>query len=92
MIVKTSEQSLCNTLNALLVRKETCSELTEIKMPVLILVGKEDKITPPAAAHFMFEKIKGSFLNIIEHAGHLSNLENPGEFNVQIKKFIASVY
>jgi len=92
MIVKTSEQSLCNTLNALSVRKETCSKLTEIKMPVLILVGKEDKITPPAAAHFMFENIKGSFLNIIEHAGHLSNLENPGEFNIQIKQFIASVY
>jgi 3-oxoadipate enol-lactonase len=92
MIVKTSEQSLCNTLNALSVRKETCSKLTEIKMPVLILVGKEDKITPPAAAQFMFEKIRGSFLKIIEHAGHLSNLENPGEFNIQIKKFIASVY
>jgi len=92
MIVKTSKQSLIRTLLALSVRKETCSKLTEIKMPVLILVGKEDKITPPAAAQFMFEKIKGSFLNIIEHAGHLSNLENPGEFNIQIKKFIASVY
>ena len=92
MIVNTSEQSLCNTLNALSVRKETCSKLTEIKMPVLILVGKEDKITPPAAAQFMFEKIQGSFLKIIEHAGHLSNLENPGEFNIQLKKFIASVY
>jgi pimeloyl-ACP methyl ester carboxylesterase len=56
------------------------------------MVGNEDKITPPAAARFMHEKIEGSFLKIIDHAGHLSNLENPGEFNVQLKKFVASVY
>jgi 3-oxoadipate enol-lactonase len=90
MIMKTSEQSLCSTLLALSVRKETCDILSEIKVPVLIMVGSEDKITPPAAARFMHEKIKGSILKIIDHAGHLSNLENPGEFNNQLKKFVAS--
>lgn len=92
MILNTSVQSLCNTLHALSVRKDTCHLLPEIKVPVLILVGSEDKITPPAAAGFMHERIKGSMLKIIDHAGHLSNLENPGEFNDQLKKFIASVY
>lgn len=92
MILKTSVQSLCNTLLALSRRRETCSVLTEIKVPVLILVGEEDKITPPDAARFMHERIKGSLLKIIGHAGHLSNLENPGEFNVQLKNFVATVY
>ena len=92
MIVKTSSQSLISTLLALSARKETCNILPEIKVPVLIMVGKRDKITPPAAAEFMHEKIKGSLLRIIDHAGHLSNLENPDEFNVQLKKFVASVY
>jgi 3-oxoadipate enol-lactonase len=92
MIMKTSEQSICNTLLALSVRKETCHILSAIKVPVLIMVGNEDKITPPAAAMFMHEKIGGSLLKIIDHAGHLSNLENPGEFNVQLKKFVATVY
>jgi 3-oxoadipate enol-lactonase len=92
MIVKTSVQSLCNTLRALSVRKETCTGLSAIKVPVLIIVGSEDKITPPAAATFMHEKIKGSQLKIIDHAGHLSNLENPDEFNIRLRKFIASVY
>jgi 3-oxoadipate enol-lactonase len=92
MIVKNSKQSLYNTLLALSVREETCSKLPEIKVPVLIMVGSEDKITPPAAAQLMHEKINGSSLHIIEHAGHLSNMENPGKFNSQLKKFIASVY
>jgi 3-oxoadipate enol-lactonase len=92
MIMKTSEQSLCNTLIALSVRKETCAKLSAINVPVLIMVGSEDKITPPEAARFMHEKIKGSLLKIIDHAGHLSNLENPDEFNLQLKNFVASVY
>ena len=91
MMVKTSDQSLCNTLHSLTTRKETCSKLSEIKVPVLIMVGKEDKITPPETANFMHEKIKNSILCIIENAGHLSNIENPGEFNFQLKKFIEKV-
>ena len=91
MIVKTSKQSLYKTLLALSVRKETCNKLPEIKVPVLIMVGKEDKITPPSAAWLIHEKIQGSFLNIIEHAGHLANMENPEDFNYQLKKFVSSV-
>lgn len=92
MIMNTSKQSLYKTLRAFYKRKETCSKLSEIKVPVLIMVGKEDKITPPAAAQLIHEKIKDSLLSIVEHAGHLSNVENPGEFNEQLKKFVPSVY
>ena len=92
MIKGTSVQSLSNTLIALSKRKETCAGLATIHIPVLIIVGKEDKITPPEAALLMQKKIKGSKLNIIEHAGHLSNIENSYEFNSQLRKFISSVY
>lgn len=92
MIVKTSEQSLCNTLLALSARKETCSKLPEIMVPVLIMAGEKDIITPPAAAQSMHEKTKNSLLKIIEHAGHLSNMENPDQFNEHLKKFVESIY
>ncbi|HSW53503.1 MAG TPA: alpha/beta fold hydrolase [Ignavibacteriaceae bacterium] len=92
MIVNTTEESLCKTLRAFYERKETCSKLHDINVPALILVGIEDKITPPAAAHFMNEKIKESLLSIIEHAGHLSNIENPSEFNNQLEKFVSTIY
>jgi pimeloyl-ACP methyl ester carboxylesterase len=92
MIMKTSAQSLCSTLVALSKRKETCANLTNIRIPVLILVGKEDKITPPGTALLMKTNIKGSILNMIEHAAHLSNIENSYEFNGQLRKFISSVY
>ncbi|NCT13902.1 MAG: alpha/beta fold hydrolase [Flavobacteriales bacterium] len=92
LIVKTPKQSLYNSLHAMANRKETCSKLPEIKIPVLIIVGKEDKITPPEAANAMHEKIKDSSLQIIPNAGHLSNLENQEDFNNQLKKFIDTIY
>lgn len=91
MILKTSEQSLCNTLVALSQRQETCSKLNEIKIPVLILVGEDDIITPPDVAKAMHEKIANSNLFIIPYAGHVSNLENPNEFNDQLQEFLSKV-
>ena len=88
MMSKTTAQSLCNTLHALSVRKETCSKLSELAVPILILVGKEDKITPPSVARLMLDKTQHSTLIIIEHAGHLANIENPHEFNQQLVEFI----
>ena len=91
MIMKTSEQSLYKTLHALAERKETCTRLHEIKVPVLIMVGKEDEITPPEVAMLMHEKIKGSTIRIIDHAGHLSNMENSEEFNNQLTGFLSLI-
>ena len=92
MIVHTDEESLCKTLRAFYERKETCSKLSDIYVPVLIMVGEEDKITPLAAAQLMQEKIKDSLLSIMEHAGHLINIENPLEFNNQLEEFVSTVY
>jgi 3-oxoadipate enol-lactonase len=91
MIMKASIKSLLATLLALTTRKETCKKLPGIKVPVLILVGEDDKLTTPEAAMQMHKNIKGSILNVIENAGHLSNIENSYEFNICLEKFVSSV-
>jgi len=91
MIIKTSCPSLYKTLHALAERKETCTRLHEIKVPVLIMVGKDDEITPPDVALFMHEKIKSSTIQVVEHAGHLSNMENSKVFNNQLTAFLSSI-
>jgi 3-oxoadipate enol-lactonase len=91
MIINTSQQSLCSTLQALADRKETCSNLDEINIPVLIMVGREDKITPPPTARMMHEKIHNSLMYVLDHAGHLANIENQYEFNYQIRSFVDSI-
>jgi len=91
MITDTPVKTFSSTLIALTKRKETCDKLSRIEVPVLILVGKEDKITPPDVALLMQKSINGSQMYIIEHAGHLSNIENTYEFNNQLLNFIDSV-
>lgn len=88
MILNTSTESLCNTLFAMSARKETRSELMEIGIPTLILVGKEDEITPIASSQLIHGRIRGSTLAIIPHAGHLANMENPVVFNRHLKEFL----
>lgn len=88
MIQSTSKKSLTDTLFALSDRKSTCSQIQDIEVPVLIIVGREDKITPPSASMLMHERIQGSLLKILEQAGHLANLENSDAFNIYLKNFI----
>jgi 3-oxoadipate enol-lactonase len=91
MIMGTSVAVISYTLQALAGRSATCSKLAEIKVPVLILVGKEDELTPPSAAEQIHEGIKDSELHIIENAGHLSNLEQPDVFNEHLLRFVTGI-
>src|SRR5690242_7554487 len=56
-------------------------ELEKIRVPVHVVVGEEDLLTPPSLARSMAERIGGARLTIIKSAGHLPNLERPREFN-----------
>ncbi|MGZ3933286.1 MAG: alpha/beta fold hydrolase, partial [Bacteroidia bacterium] len=91
-ILQTPTSTLRSTLLALASRKETCSALSEIKAPTLVMVGKEDAITPPDAAEVIHKRIPGSVFCIIENSGHLCNLENTDEFNQQLKEFMSRVH
>jgi 3-oxoadipate enol-lactonase len=91
MIIATPVKSICDTLLALTKRKETCGQLSEINMPVMILAGKEDYITPVSAAQFIHKSVKGSVLHILDYAGHLANMENTHDFNEHLKDFVNQV-
>lgn len=91
MAMQMEAESICSTLLALAGRNETCTRLEEIKVHVLILVGKEDKITPPERSQVMKERIANAELCIIEHAAHVSNIENPKTFNVCLLRFLERI-
>jgi len=86
MIVHTKRETLTKTLRALMCRDEACSKLNQIHVPVLLIAGKEDRITPPAATRMMNAKIYDAWITIMPHAGHLCNLEMPDEFNALLQE------
>jgi pimeloyl-ACP methyl ester carboxylesterase len=88
IILTTSSITITGTLSALAQRPEMCSTLNEILIPVLILCGEEDTITPMSKSEFLNHNIANSQLHSIDKAGHLSNLEQPEEFNRYLTPFI----
>jgi len=63
-------------------------ELEKIRVPTHIVCGDEDAITPPAISREMARRIPGSRLTMIEHSGHLANIEQPKAFNEVVLKFL----
>lgn len=60
-----------------------------IDVPTLILVGEEDRITPPGLSEELHKLIPGSKLQRIAKAGHLANAEQPQAFNSAIESFLS---
>ena len=91
VVMANPEQIVINGLKALAERSETCSTLSEINIPTLIICGREDEVTPLEQSEFLHTSIKASVLHIIDNAGHVSNIEQPEEFNNEISKFLLAV-
>jgi 3-oxoadipate enol-lactonase len=66
------------------------SRLKEIKIPTLVICGKEDPATPPAMAREIQENIPGAKLSLIAQAAHLANIEQPDAFNHALEGFLSS--
>ena len=63
--------------HALQTRPDQCRNLSQIKVPTLILCGAEDQLCPVSQHQMMHELIKNSRFEIIQGAGHLPTLEQP---------------
>ncbi len=63
-------------------------EVRNIKAPTLILWGKYDRVVDPATADKLHAAIPGSQKVIIDHAGHLPQLEQYAEFNRIVREFL----
>jgi 3-oxoadipate enol-lactonase len=64
---------------------------TGVTAPTLVVVGEQDRLTPPHMGRQIAERIEGARLEIIENAGHLSNIEQPEVFNRLVIGFLQGV-
>ncbi|UCD83799.1 MAG: alpha/beta fold hydrolase [Deltaproteobacteria bacterium] len=65
--------------------------LATIKAPTLVLVGKEDLLTPVPTAEALSRAIPGARLHIFENAGHVPNIEQAEEWNRVVMDFLDGV-
>lgn len=69
-------------------RPDRTRVLPRLDVPVLILVGEEDELTPPEEARAMEREVRGGELVTLPEAGHLASLENPEAFNDALSGFL----
>lgn len=91
VVFANSQHVICQGLVALAERSETCSTLDKITIPVCIICGRQDEVTPLEQSEWMQKNIKGAILKIVENAGHVSNLEQPDIFNKYLSEFLDTV-
>jgi pimeloyl-ACP methyl ester carboxylesterase len=91
MILSTRPEGAAAALRGMAVRRDQTDLLPEVGVPTLLVVGREDAITPPSEAETMRRLIPGAQMLIIEDAGHVSNIERPSEFNRAVAEFLGGV-
>ncbi len=70
------------------IRHNMNKELSRITIPVSLIWGKQDKITPPEVAVEFHELLPNSELNWVDKCGHAPMMERPVEFNEYLDKFL----
>lgn len=65
--------------------------LGRVDIPTLLVAGDRDVRAPLAVAQVLRASIRGSTLVVLEGAGHLCNLEAPGDFNGALRTFLNDV-
>jgi pimeloyl-ACP methyl ester carboxylesterase len=70
------------------IRHNMAKELHKIKIPVGLIWGKDDKITPPEVATEFNRLLHNSALYWIDECGHAPMMEQPQEFNKILKVFL----
>lgn len=64
------------------------NRLSDLEVPVLIVVGEHDTPYILAAADYMVERIPSAQKVIIEDAAHLPNMDHPNEFQAHVTNFL----
>lgn len=70
------------------IRHNMSKELKRITIPVSLIWGRQDKVTPPEVAIEFHELLPNSELNWVDKCGHAPMMEQPQEFNKYLEKFL----
>ena len=87
-IESASVGAIVGALDALMTRPDSTPMLSTLRIPVQIIVGAQDALTPPPLSEQMHNDIPGSELAVIPGAGHMSNMEQPAAFNDALGRFL----
>lgn len=90
MATDTGAVAFARQQEAIITRPDSRPTLPAIRCPTLVLVGRDDVLTPVAAHQEIAAGINGSRLEVIEDCGHLATLEQPERVTAALREWLAS--
>ncbi len=88
LISNTGPTGTVAALHAMRQRPDSTTTFDDIQVPTLVVVGEDDALTPPADARSMHRGIAGAQLRLIPDAGHMTPVEQPGQFVRALRHFV----
>jgi pimeloyl-ACP methyl ester carboxylesterase len=73
------------------IRHNMAKELKHITVPVCLIWGKNDIVTPPEVAVEFNQLLPDSELNWIDKCGHAPMMEHPAQFNAYLNSFLTRI-
>ena len=86
-VKRVHQESFLKTLEAS-VAQDRAAPIEQIRAPTLVVTGDEDTLYAPSISREMARRIPGAELVVMKGVGHLSNLEQPDEFNQAVLQFL----
>lgn len=91
MILEQDPANVAWCQRAMAKRPDSTDVLEALDVPSLVLVGEEDRITPPDVAAKLAVTLRHSTSERVEGAGHLVPVEQPEEFRARLERWRAQV-
>ncbi|HUP47312.1 MAG TPA: alpha/beta hydrolase [Thermoanaerobaculia bacterium] len=90
IMMTSSAEGVAAALRAMAGRPDSSDTLRRVEVPALVVVGDSDTITTPEDAERMAKTLRRATVATIRGAAHLSNLEQPEQFNSAVASFLAN--
>ena len=78
---ETGPEAYIRQQQAIMTRPDSRPGLAAMACPTLVLVGDDDRLTPPELSREMAKAIPGARLVVVPDSGHLSTMEQPQAVN-----------
>ncbi|HEX2909801.1 MAG TPA: alpha/beta fold hydrolase [Chloroflexia bacterium] len=88
LIERTNPAGIIAAAAGMAERPDSKATLEHIKVPTLVVAGKDDMLIPADSARKMAQAIPDWQLSVVPHAGHMASLENPDFLNQAAETFL----
>lgn len=89
MTMRVGRDAFIRQQTAILGRPDSRPGLSRIRVPTVVICGRQDQATPVEAAREIAADIDGARLVVVEDCGHLSTIEQPAAVNSALRAWLS---